>query len=102
MSHDYAAAFVAATVTQDGGGALTRGVVRIVPFEGEDAYVRFAPYTEYLYDVRWLDGEVRVFFIDANGGDHEVGICQMPPAVVIGLPANTLALSMNDKTSIEE
>ena len=82
-SDEFAAGFVAAILTQDGRGSGFRGgEVRIVPFEGEDAYVRYAPYTDYLYDIRWVAGEVRVIFDDGDG-DHEIVIGEMPSAVIM-------------------
>ena len=39
---------------------LCGGGVRLVPFEGLDAHQRFASDTEYLYDIRCVDGKLRV------------------------------------------
>jgi hypothetical protein len=36
------------------------GDVRLVPFEGPDAYQRFAEDIAYLYDIRCVDGKLRI------------------------------------------
>jgi hypothetical protein len=36
------------------------GHVRLVPYEGLDAYQRFAPDIEYLYDIRCQDGKIPI------------------------------------------
>jgi hypothetical protein len=40
--------------------AVTGGGIRLVPFEGPDAYQRFASDIAYLYDIRCVEGKLRV------------------------------------------
>jgi hypothetical protein len=46
--------------TDPGYRSIVGGGIRLVPFEGIDAHKRFACDTEYLYDIRCVDGKLLV------------------------------------------
>ena len=48
-------------------GNYAGGGIRLVPFEGLDAYQRFASDIAYLYDIRCVDGKLRVTGYTTSG-----------------------------------